>query len=223
MNRNYKKIMIQISKTPSKKMTFWLLLNLLTLLCLPNNMQAYPSAGTQAPIFEETDILGVVQSPKKYLGKIVVLEWINPDCPYVRKQYIGSKNIPDMEKQFIKEGVIWITICSARPGQEGHKTLEEWKNWLDRYNAVPTAFIIDDDASIAAQYYATRTPEFVIIDTTGKIAYRGAIDTIPTTNPEDIVNPANRELVKEALTRLLRGEELYTTVTIPYGCKIKLN
>lgn len=196
---------------------------LLLLPLAPQAVYSYPYVGTIAPMFDETDIAGVVQSPQKYIGKIVVLEWINPDCPYVRKHYIGSKNIPDMEKKFTKEGVIWITICSSRPGREGHKTVEEWKTWLDKYNATPTALIIDDDASIAADYGVTRTPEFVIIDTAGKIAYRGAIDTIPSTNPEDISNPANRELVKEALNRLLKGEELYTKLTIPYGCPIELD
>ncbi len=183
---------------------------------------AYPRAGQEAPDFSSVDITGRDQSLKLYKGKIIVLEWTNPECPFVRKHYVGSKNIPNMQKEFTKNpNIIWLLICSSAPGQEGHKTPEEWKTILSQYDASPTAMIIDDSGSLAKLYGVTRTPEFVIIGGDGNIAYRGAVDTIPSSDPEDIQNPINRELIQESLNNLLKGNPIYTTETIPYGCPIK--
>ena len=194
----------------------------LLLLLTTSSLAAYPSAGSAAPSFSKIDINGKEQSLRQYKGKIVVLEWTNPECPHVLKHYVGSKNIPNMQKEFTKNpDIIWLMIASSAPGKEGHKTPDEWKALLSSWNVAPTSLLIDDNGSIARLYTATKTPEFVIIDKEGNIAYRGAVDTIPTSNPEDIQNPINRKLIQENLNNLLQGNTIYTTETIPYGCPIK--
>ncbi len=190
--------------------------------CCSVALFAYPSSGSEAPKFTKTDINSIPQSISENEGKVIVLEWTNPECSYVRKHYLGSKNIPNMQAEFTKNpNVVWFLICSQGPGQEGHKTPEEWKEILHRWDAKPSAMLIDDSGSIARMYGVTKTPEFVIIGPDGTIAYRGAIDTIPSTDPEDVVNPINRQLVREAIDNLLKGKYIYTSETIPYGCPIK--
>lgn len=183
---------------------------------------AYPRAGQEAPDFSSVDINGKEQSLKQYKGKIVILEWTNPECPHVRKHYVGSKNIPNMQKEFTKNpNIIWLLICSSAPGKEGHKTPDEWKELLTKFDASPTSVLIDDSGAIAKLYGVTRTPEFIIIGSDGTIEYRGAVDTIPSADPEDIQNPINRELIRESINNLLKGNPIYTTETIPYGCPIR--
>ena len=40
-----------------------------------------------APDFTLTDTNGLKHSLSDYKGKFVVLEWFNPDCPFVKKHY----------------------------------------------------------------------------------------------------------------------------------------
>ena len=93
-----------------------------------------PAVGTNAPDFSLTDSKGKTQSVSQYKGKYVVLEWFNPECPFVKKHY-GSGNMQKLQDEFTGKGIVWLTIDSSAPGKEGNLSAEqanakmaEWKS-----------------------------------------------------------------------------------------------
>ena len=54
--------------------------------------QAHAAAtvGQAAPDFTATDALGKTHKLSDFKGKHVVLEWTNPNCPFVVKHYSGN-------------------------------------------------------------------------------------------------------------------------------------
>jgi peroxiredoxin len=172
----------------------------------------------KAPQFTLQDINGMDVLLSDYKGKIVVLEWINFGCPYVQKHY-KSGNIPKMQEEYTKKGVVWMSICSSAPGKQGYLTVGEIKKHIKEYNAKMTFYLIDSDGKVGKMYGAKTTPHFFIIDKTGKLVYAGAIDDKPTTDVDDIQSAHN--YVREILDALLKGETPQSKVTKPYGCSVK--
>ena len=172
----------------------------------------------QAPDFKLEDINGMDVLLSDYSGKIVVLEWINFDCPYVRKHY-QSENIPKMQEKYTKQGVIWMAICSSAPGKEGYLPVGEIKKRIKQYNAKMSFYLIDSDGKVGKMYGAKTTPHFFIINKEGKLVYSGAVDDKPSTNIEDIKSARN--YVAEVVDALLSGGNPPVKVTKPYGCSVK--
>ena len=177
-----------------------------------------PPVGTNAPDFSLTDSKGKTQSVSQYKGKYVVLEWFNPDCPFVKKHY-GSGNMPKLQEEFTKKGIVWLTIDSSAPGLEGHLTADQANAKMAEWKTKQTALVLDPDGKAGQAYGAKNTPHMFVINPEGKIVYEGAIDSKASANPADIPNATN--YVKVALDESLAGKTVTNATTKPYGCSVK--
>src|SRR6478672_6812511 len=101
-----------------------------------------PAVGTTAPDFSLTDSKGKTQSVSQYKGKYVVLEWFNPECPFVRKHY-GSGNMQKLQAEFTGKGVVWLTIDSNAPGTEGSISPEQAQKIAESWKTRQTALLLD--------------------------------------------------------------------------------
>jgi len=177
-----------------------------------------PPVGGAAPDFSAPDADGKTQSLSEYKGKYVVLEWFNPECPFVKKHY-GGGNMQKLQKEFTDKGVVWLTVDSNAPGTEGNVTAEQAKKIMDSWKTHQTALLLDPESKIAKLYGAKNTPNMVVISPEGKIVYEGAIDSKATPNPADI--PSSTNYVKNALDESLAGKPVSNAQTKPYGCSVK--
>src|SRR5437762_13817868 len=177
-----------------------------------------PPVGTAAPDFSLTDAKGETYSPSEYKGKYVVIEWFNPECPFVKKHY-GTSNMQNLQKQYTDKGVVWLTIDSNAPGTEGSITPEQAQKVSASWKTHQTALLLDPEGKAGRAYGAKNTPNMVIISPEGKIAYEGAIDSKASPNPADI--PSSTNYVKAALDESLAGKRITTPQTKPYGCSVK--
>jgi peroxiredoxin len=174
--------------------------------------------GDAAPDFTGTDSNGQAHKLSEYHGKFVVLEWTNNGCPYTKKHY-ESGNMQSLQKQWTGKGVVWLTILSSAPGQQGYMTAAQENTYISLVHADPTAAILDPKGTIGHLYSAKTTPHMYVIDPAGKLVYEGAIDDHATTEASDI--PASKNYVSAALTSALAGQPVATAYTRPYGCSVK--
>lgn len=174
--------------------------------------------GKQAPEFKGTDSNGATHSLSQYRGKYVVLEWANKGCPYDQKHYL-SGNMEALQKQWTGKGVVWLSVISSAPGEQGNVSAAEENQYLKTMKASPTAALLDPDGTIGHLYEAKTTPHMFVIDPTGKLIYQGAIDDKPTTNLADVKSARN--YLNEALDAAMAGKPVPTASTRPYGCSVK--
>jgi len=177
-----------------------------------------PPVGSTAPDISVTDSKGKTHRLSQYKGKHVVLEWFNPDCPYVKKHY-GSGNMQKLQQEFTGKGVVWLTIDSSAPGLEGNLTAEQANQKIAESKMHSTALLLDGDGKAGRTYAAKNTPHMFVINADGKIIYEGAIDSKATSNPADIASSTN--YVKAALDESLAGKTVTTPSSRPYGCSVK--
>lgn len=180
---------------------------------------AAPEVGKAAPDFTLTDINGQSHSLSSFKGKTVVLEWVNPECPFVVKHYDKSGNMPATQKAAIADGVVWLSINSAAPGKQGDFDKAKVESWMKRVGAAPTAYFRDQDGKVGKLYDARTTPHMFVINPQGTLVYAGGIDDIRTADPDDIKKATN--YVKAALADLKAGKEVQTKTSRPYGCSVK--
>jgi len=174
--------------------------------------------GTPAPDFTATDTHGQVHSLSEYKGKFVVLEWHNRECPFTRKHY-ESGNMQKLQREWTSRGVIWFTVISSAPGQQGYVTADEENAYVERMKADPTAVLLDPTGKLGHLYGAKTTPHMFVINPEGILIYDGAIDNKPTTDLDDI--PGARNYVSEALEEAMAGKSVSVPTTRPYGCSVK--
>jgi hypothetical protein len=174
--------------------------------------------GKAAPAFQLTDLNGETVKLSDFKGKFVVLEWVNFECPFVRKHY-GSENMQKLQKTYTGKDVVWISICSSAPGKQGHLTADEAKEITKEKGASPTRFLLDPKGVTGKAYGAKTTPHMYVIDPKGKLLYNGAIDDTPSTKVADV--PTSKNYVVAALDAALAGKAVPTSTTKPYGCSVK--
>jgi peroxiredoxin len=174
--------------------------------------------GSPAPGFHGSDSNGKTQSLEQYKGKYVVLEWHNHDCPYTIKHY-QSGNMQSLQKEWTAKGVVWFTVISSAPGEQGYVDAAQENAYMKKMGAQPTAAILDPKGEIGHLYGAKTTPNMFIIDPNGKLIYAGAIDDHPTPEISDIQSSKN--YVSAALSEAMNGKAVQTPVTRPYGCSVK--
>ncbi len=174
--------------------------------------------GQNAPDFSLKDTNGKTQKLSSYRGKYVVLEWYQPDCPFVRKHY-GSGNMQKLQKEYTAKGVVWLSIDSSAPGQEGNYDAAKLNAFAARDGAARTALMIDSDGKVGHLYGAKTTPDMYVIDPSGKLIYQGAIDNKRSTDVADVNTATN--YVEAALDAALSGKSVATAATAPYGCSVK--
>ena len=189
---------------------------LLTAAVVP--MAHAAKVGAPAPGFSAKDSQGNAESLSQYRGKFVVLEWTNRDCPYTRKQY-DSGNMQRLQKEWTAKGVVWLSVLSSAPGQEGYLTAAEENANLAKAGARPTAALLDPTGALGHEYGAKTTPHMFVIDPKGTLVYEGAIDSKPTADASDVAGAEN--YVSEALSAAMAGKPVATSYTRPYGCSVK--
>jgi thioredoxin-related protein len=189
---------------------------LIFLLVLP--VAAAVRVGEAAPNFTATDSYGHQHTLAEYKGKYVVLEWHNRECPYTQKHY-DSGNMEKLQKYWASKGVVWFTVISSAPGQQGYVTAADENNYVKRMGAAPTAVLLDPSGDLGHLYKAKTTPQMFVINPRGQLIYDGAIDSKPTTEQSDIAGATN--YVTAALEESLAGRPVAVRASQPYGCSVK--
>lgn len=174
--------------------------------------------GEAAPDFTAADTNNQTHAISGYKGKVIVLEWFNHGCPFVKKYYKSGK-MQELQKTYTDKGIIWLSICSSAQGKQGYQTAEEANTTVTEKEIEATAVIIDQEGVIGKKYGAKTTPHMFIIDTEGILVYNGAIDDKPSTKVAD-VETANNYVVA-ALEEIMAGKEVSTPTSVPYGCSVK--
>jgi len=172
-----------------------------------------------APAFSGAAVDGSTINLSDLKGKIVVLEWTNNECPYVKKHYDLSSNIPGLQKAAAADDVVWLQIISSAPGKQGHVDAAGALKLNEQRGAAPSNVILDEDGTIGKLYDAKTTPHMFVINVEGNLVYKGGIDSISSTKAEDI--PKATPHVKEALEAVKAGDPVPNPSTAPYGCSIK--
>jgi peroxiredoxin len=192
-------------------------LSLIVALAAPAAVDAAAVVGKPAPSFSLKDTDGKTVRLDSFKGKVVVLEWTNYGCPFVKKHY-GSGNMQSLQKKYQEQGVVWLSICSSAKGKQGNMTEAEAKAAVAEKEAA-APYLLDPKGSVGKSYGAKTTPHMFIIDAAGKVAYAGAIDDKPSTDPADV--PKAKNYVADALDAVLAGQPVALATTASYGCSVK--
>jgi hypothetical protein len=179
---------------------------------------AAPVVGQPAPNFKLADVNGKPVTLSDYRGKTVVLEWSNPECPFVKKHY-GSGNMQKAQAAAARDGVVWLTINSSAPGKQGHMNGGQAKSFVAKAGARPAAYLLDPRGVVGKVYDAKTTPHMYIVNKAGTLVYAGGIDDKPTPNPADVTGARNHVLA--ALSELKAGKAVSVARSRPYGCAVK--
>lgn len=194
------------------KLTFALVL----LLILPVVAAVRP--GEPALNFTATDPYGHQHSLAENKGKYVVLEWHNQGCPYTKKHY-DSGNMQKLQKLWTGKGVVWFTVISSAPGEQGYVTAVQENDYVKRIGAAPTAVLLDPNGDLGHLFAAKTTPHMIVINPLGQLIYDGAIDDRPTSDQFDIAGATN--YVTAALEQSMSGKPVTVAASRPYGCSVK--
>jgi peroxiredoxin len=173
--------------------------------------------GAAAPDFSLTDLSGKKHSLKQYLkaGNVVVLEWFNPQCPFVVKYRADSSYLEDTAQSFKGKKVVWLAVNSSAPTKEGGdpKLVAQFV----KENAMAEPVLLDPTGKVGHSYGAAATPHIFVISPKGKLVYRGAPDTSSALDR----TPKGDNLVKAAVEAALAGKTPKVTESKPIGCSIK--
>ena len=176
-----------------------------------------PEIGKAAPAFRVADTNGKTHSLDQYRGKWVVLEWLNHQCPYVRKHYDNGA-MQALQKKYA-DRVVWLSVVSSAPGKQGHFPNERANELTKEKNAAPHAVLIDSSGTVGRAYDARTTPHMFVINPEGNIVYMGGIDDKPTAKAADLKTA--RPHVDIALQEAMAGKPVTVATSQPYGCNVK--
>jgi peroxiredoxin len=174
--------------------------------------------GQSAPAFQAKDLSGKDVSLSGLKDKVVVLEWVNFGCPFVKKHY-SSDNMQKLQADATAKGVVWISVNSAAKGKEGFMETDKMAALATEKGNKATHFIMDSDGTIGKAYGAKTTPHMFIISKEGTLVYNGAIDSKASTNAEDVKTAD--PLFANALEAVIAGKEVANGKNAPYGCGVK--
>ena len=166
--------------------------------------------GKPAPDFTLKDVAGKEHKLSSYKGKVVVLEWINHECPISNGHY-KRKTMQKTLGIFKDKGVVWLAIDSSHFAEEKADAIGKW--WQEQ--GTPFAYLMDASGTVGKMYGAKTTPHLFVIDAKGVLAYSGAIDG--AYGAKD--NATN--YVEAAVRALLEGSTVAQAKTKPYGCSVK--
>ena len=185
---------------------------------LSTAVAAAATVGLPAPAFTVQDTSGKTVSLADFKGKTVVLEWVNPGCPYVQKHY-NSANMQGTQKDAAAKGVVWLAVNSTAAEHGDYKAPAAMAQWMQQQKAAANATLMDAGGQVGRAYGARTTPHMYIVDAKGTLVYAGAIDNKPSANPADVTTATNH--VKVALGELQAGKAISLPSTRPYGCSVK--
>jgi peroxiredoxin len=193
-------------------------LALALILALASPAFAAPAPGQPAPDFTLSDTSGKAVKLSDFKGRYVVLEWVNPDCPYVKRHY-NTANMPKLQKEFGAKKVAWLAINSTREGHSEFKSPQQMQAWMKEKGAAPTATLLDRDSKVGRLYGAETTPHMYIVNPKGTLVYVGAIDDKRTSWGD--VDKSVKNYVRAALGESMAGKPVSNASTSPYGCTVK--
>ncbi len=171
-----------------------------------------------APEFTVPDATGKPVRLADYRGRFVVLEWTNPDCPFVRAQY-GAEAMQGLQKEWSARDVVWLSINSTNRSSGEYKSGAQMSAWMSGQGGTPRAILIDSDSATGRAYGAKTTPHMFVIDPAGSIVYSGAIDDRRSARASEHKDANN--YVRAALTEATAGKAVSVSSTTPYGCSVK--
>jgi peroxiredoxin len=176
--------------------------------------------GKPAPDFELSGLGGAKAKLSDHKGKIVVLEWFNPDCPFVKNAHtVGSlKGMAAKMKERYGDDLVWLAINSGAPGKQGHgdETNQKGKDAF----GIDYPILYDPEGAVGKAYGATNTPHMYVIDEKGKLVYAGGLDNTMSGDPED-AQPGLINYVANALEDLAAGRAVKTPKSEAWGCSVK--
>lgn len=176
--------------------------------------------GAAAPAFTGLSASGETVSLSDYDGQIVVLEWTNHDCPFVRKHYDDEmSNMQSIQEEAEEAGVVWLSVISSAPGKQGHVSADQANELTTSRAALPDHVLLDEDGTIGRAYNAKTTPHMFVINAEGIVEYNGAIDSNPSARVADI--PTAEPYFVMALNDVVEGRTPDPAATKPYGCSVK--
>ena len=182
---------------------------------------AAATVGQAAPEFSATDTAGKSHKLSDFKGKLVVLEWTNPGCPFVRKHYSGdaSGNMQSLQKEFTGKGVVWLAINSTETSSMDYLAPAKLAGWMGEKQARPTATLMDESGKIGQLYGAKTTPHMYIVNPQGVLVYAGGIDSVASSRVDDIKTATN--YVRQGLNEALGGKGISVATSRAYGCSVK--
>jgi peroxiredoxin len=187
-------------------------------LTTQNASAASATVGKLAPDFSLQGADGKSHALSDYKGKFVVLEWTNPNCPFVHKFY-DSGTMQKLQTEETAKGVAWLRINSSAEGHDGYQTASDMTGYIAKNNVAATASLIDANGEVGHMYGARTTPHMFVIDPKGTLIYAGGIDSKPSPDPADIASATN--YVTAALDEAMAGKPVTTPTARPYGCSVK--
>lgn len=175
-------------------------------------------SGAPAPDFKLEGVSGKSVTLSSFKGKVVVVEWLNHGCPFVRKHY-DSQNMQTLQRKYTKEGVVWLSVISSAEGKQGHVTAGEGLADKTKNQSVATDVLLDPKGTVGQLYGAKTTPHMFVIAKDGTLAYQGAIDDKADADKESVKGARN--YVAEAVDALMAGKKVAVASTKSYGCSVK--
>ena len=183
-----------------------------------NTSSASATIGQPAPDFTLQGADGKTHSLADYQGKFVVLEWTNPNCPFVHKFY-DSDTMQGLQKKETAKGVVWLRINSSAEGHDGYQSVSELASYVEDNHVAATASLLDPSGKVGHMYGARTTPHMFVINPKGVLIYAGGIDNTPSPDPATIATATN--YVTTALDEAMAGKPVTNSTTRPYGCSVK--
>jgi peroxiredoxin len=174
--------------------------------------------GQAAPSISVTDTSGKTVSLADFKGQTVVLEWVNPGCPYVRKHY-DSASMHGTQKAATNQSVVWLSVNSTHPSHTDYKKPADMAAWMKAQRAAASATLMDSDGKLGRAYGARTTPHLYIVNAKGTLVYAGGIDDKPSASPADVRTAKN--YVNAALADMSANQPVAQASTRPYGCSVK--
>ena len=179
---------------------------------------AAANPGEKAPVFFAPDVEGKAHRLETHLGKFVVIEWVNPNCPFVQKHY-SSHNMQNLQKQWTDKGVVWLSINSTNPQHVDYLSPAAMAKFSKDQGMSMTALLMDSSSDMARLYAAKTTPHMFVIDPKGVVVYAGGIDDKRSARVEDVKTAKN--FVSAALSEAMAGKAVSVSSATPYGCTVK--
>lgn len=134
------------------------------------------------------------------------------DCP-LSVSYTGTMNRLTSAKEFDSVDFYYVFPGLTFPDDSVFAFAERYR--------LGTRVIFDPGYQLTRALHATVTPQIIITDSGGQIAYSGAVDDwafAPGKKRQNI----NHHYAHDALEKLLKGQEPNPAATEPIGCFIEL-
>lgn len=192
---------------------FAIMLGIIGLLGLNvNGDNSSVKVGANAPAFTVQDQDGRNVTLRDSIGKIVVLEWYDPECEYTKRD-IAAVTSKTLSEKYKDKGVVWLAVNSTRDGSG-----ERNKAWIAQ-NRWSFNVLHDANQAVAKAFGVNSVPYFVIIDKNGGIAYLGVGDNDDSRDGGKKEGKIN--YIDKALEEMIAGKPVSVRDARAYGCPLR--